>query len=230
MAYCHGEHSPYGCGHHAEHIAAARLGWMRRHSGKAFEGSQEQRWLQSFAGGEVRHAHTHRTKRGTVVMFKHKGKWFEVSRSSYRDMLRAGREMERDEQRERRRAEAEQRRLDREHASAEKKAAARARAEAREREAQERMFRRIQTQERAGVVRAIREIGGIRSDKVHHGEWATLPASIRNQTTGKSLDAAREHVQEHFPWLGLHDINDLLTYFDRVDTHRRNSAHQRKAA
>ncbi len=67
MAICHGPNAPYGCGHHDEHVAAAKLGWFRRKRGAAFQSSDAHRHASTFAGSEVSHAHEHETHKGRVV-------------------------------------------------------------------------------------------------------------------------------------------------------------------
>ncbi len=141
--------------------------------------------------------------------------------------MRVGRDMEREKERDAKRAEHERARLEKSNASAAKKAEARARAEQRAREAEDRMARRLRDSERGQVNAAVRKLGGIKwTGKADRGEVMALPAALRNQKRGKSLDTVREHLEEHFPWLALETTDDLWRYLDetRVQRMRRSVA------
>jgi ribosomal protein L13E len=235
-----GPGSPYGCAHHDEHVAAAKLGWARRRASGTFMLSDRDSHALSRAVGEVKGAHIHPSHKH-VVAFKQKGKWYELPASEFRALIRAGHEdLKLDKQEQKRRA-AEEKAIAEYYAAValeEKREAKRAelatRQQERERDRQERLVRQVQRAERAEVVKIIKGGGGITygvskaTGKTYdHGEWLTLPADVRRKNGRLTLDGAAEQINAEMPWLGIETPNDLLDYFDKIDNTRRNQEHQR---
>lgn len=224
--YCHGVNPPYGCGHHAEHVEAARKGWITRRRnqgqrGTEFEGSEEQRLASIFLGDTVSLAHTHPEHKNTVV-FKQKGKWYELPRRTFASFVRGGRETEREQQKLAKSRQREQR-LELEY-----------------RLYQERVSNSQSGADafRAAVIKGIQRQGGIRSTKsssgrtYDRGEVAVLPSSIRRSKGKLTLDSAREFAQElneseyRLP-IQLDTISDFINFFE-ADSYRRQQSSARR--
>ena len=217
--YCHGGHAPYGCGHHAEHVAAAKKGWItrRRHSrGASFEGSEDQYYASAFTGEKITHAHTHAEHPRTVV-FKSGGKWYELPRRTFQSFVKGGREMERDEEKQRKQQQAQSRN------------------ELKERIASERQTEAYSRMQRAAVVKYIMGSKGIAPDKKvgrykgNRSEWLQLPAQVRNTKSHFKLDQVAEHVAEAFPELRIESGDDLIRFFEREDYRRREAANRKRS-
>jgi hypothetical protein len=223
--------SPYGCGHHDEHVAAARLGWTRRRAGVAFEASRQQRYLSRVVG-QVHSAHRHPDHPG-VVAFKRDGKWYEMSRMEFRRLVGVGRRQEEQERKEQARQRREQREIARFYeltAREERQAELGRRREERGREREQAHLRAVQRAERAEVVKLMREYG-VRQESEDRSEYELLPAEVRRKEGRFTMDTAREHVMLNMPWLNLETTNDLTQYFERSKVKRqRDFAHGRLSA
>ena len=211
--YCHGPNAPYGCGHHAEHVEAAKKGWITRRRGQRgaeFEGSDEQRLVSAFLGENVSLAHTHPEHPNTVV-FKSKGKWYELPRRVFKGFVRGGREQEREQAK----AKREQ------HTQSEKRV--------REQIGNEKFALSYARQEHADVSRIIVGNGGIAYNRRHggfgrqrkygydRGEWLSLPASVRNTRSHYTMDQAADHVNDQLPHLRIESGDDLIAFYERND-------------
>lgn len=218
----------YGHNHHDEHVAAARKGWLRRRLGTSFAGSNEHRWI-SRAVGPVEHAHEHPDHRG-LVAFKQQGKWYELPRREFRELVAAGREEERREQAEKKAAAHEARwqaqfeKLEADDAKREaKKAATAARQQERHERQQRALVRSVARAERAEVVKLLKELGGVRVERSRvtgkardRGEVALLPADVRRKDGRITLDGAREAISTHMPWLNIDTPNDVVQFFEKA--------------
>jgi flagellar biosynthesis GTPase FlhF len=217
---CSGPSSSYGCGHHEEHVRAARLGWQRRRLGARFAGSRDQASLSRVVG-EVQHAHTHPDHRG-VVAFRQRGKWYELPRSEYRRLVAVGREQEAHDRREqalRAREEREIARFREMEAKERRQAEMEQRRAERNKQRQQAQLRQVARAERSEVVKLIRQFGGVRlEDARDRGEYALLPAEIRRKDGRFTMDTAREQVDQHMPWLNLATPDDLVQFFERSRT------------
>lgn len=225
--YCHGVNAPYGCGHHAEHVEAARKGWITRRRnqgqrGTEFEGSEEQRLTSLFLGDTVSLAHTHPEHKNTVV-FKQKGKWYELPKRTFASFVRGGRETEREQQKLTKQRKREQRL-----------------------ELENKLYQeRVSNQQsranefRAAVIKGIQRQGGIRSTSnratgrtYDRGEVALLPSSIRRSKGKLTLDSAREFAEElnmaeyGLP-ISLETPDDFVGFFER-DAYRRQQSSARR--
>lgn len=215
--YCHGANAPYGCGHHAEHVRAAKLGWARRKGAEAahFEGSDEQRLVSAFLGDEVNYAHTHAEHPNTVV-FKSKGKWYELPKRTFNSFVRGGREQEREQAKARR----EQHKRNEQHV--------------REQIGNEKLALAYARQEHADVSGIINRNGGIRYVRTHggfgaqrthgydRGEWLSLPASVRNTKSHYTMDQAADQVNANLPHLRIESGDDLIAFYERNDLAQRS--------
>lgn len=217
--YCHGRNAPYGCGHHAEHVAAANKGWItrRKHSrGASFEGSEDQYYASAFTGGKISYAHTHAEHPNRVV-FQQNGKWYELPRRTFQSFVKGGREMERDEEKQRKQQQKS------------------TRDQLKERILLERQGEAYSRSQRAEVVKFIMGSKGIAPDKKvgrykgNRDEWLSLPAQVRNTKSHFKLDQVAEHVADAFPELRIESGDDLIRFFEREDYRRREAAGRRRS-
>lgn len=250
MARCHGPDAPYGCGHHAEHVAAAHKGWRTRRRRHEWVRSEDFGHLSRIVG-DVTDVHTHDTHPHSVMVRRAK-KWYEIPKKEYHGLIKAGRDIARDEARSRKQREAEDRaeaaRKEREsrrrdkalateaeaHERAERQREQAERRQEREREQQDRQVRAIARAEYNEVARLVKSLGGIRAsyDK-HTGKShdraeidTSVPSSLHARSgKGLTIDRIRESVHEDFPWLNLETPNDLLDFFDKARTTRMQHAH-----
>ena len=221
MATCHGPESPYGCGHHAEHVRAARKGWTTRRRSRSFLSTRDAEDLKRVVGPTLEGHHVHRTKTGARKhLLKIEGAWFSMSQDEYKGLVRAGREGRKAEAREKKRAP--------------RLAAKQARDDARYRAAQEREARAIERAEQREVYDIIKKRGGIRravgGGKEHeHSEYNTyIPKSLRYSARKQGLyghkgltpDQAATEVHQHMPWLHIETPSDLYDYFERLEDRR----------
>lgn len=223
-------------GLHGEHKTAWIGGaWHAITNGGAIGSEDERKHLAAVVGAvhDVRKGH-----RGAVV-FRQGEKWYELPRGEWRNLVRAGREIAREEQKEQRAIAAYEKALAREK-DKEKRDQARAvrHAEA-EAKAQQRIVRETERAEHAEVLRLIREAGGIRRySKASHngkeaerGEYNMLPHHVRARvrrgawdSAGITMDEAAMKLAHHMPWLRLETGSDLVDYFGR----HRDTANVRK--
>jgi len=82
-------HSSYGCGHHQEHVEAARKGWITRRGGLGTPAREDEAWFRELFPGAT-HAHTH-PSHPKLVVFKQGDKWFELPTREYAGLAREGR-------------------------------------------------------------------------------------------------------------------------------------------
>lgn len=187
MARCLGPNSPYGCGHHTEHVAAAKKGWITRRAKTKFFNSGEHGALKALFGKDVTLAHEHPSHAGFAV-FKSGDKWYEVPSQIFRqeirhgkllqgqqakDVIRQRREDERIERSYQREVAKVEKEIERHKAQEEKKKLAQRHKEELDR-LKERRYRQREEQRVSAsgyaqykeVVHAIRRQGGIRPDKV----------------------------------------------------------------
>lgn len=213
---CTGPSSPYGCGHHDEHVRAARLGWRRRRLGASFAGSDDQRRLARVVG-PVEGAHSHPEHRG-VIAFKQRGKWYEMPRSEFRRLVQVGREQEQHDRREASRRAREEREIARfreAEAKEQRRAELEQRREERRREQEQAHLRAVSRAERAEVVKLLRGYGVRLEDQRDRGEYALLPAEVRRKQGRYTMDTAREQVAINMPWLKMDTPDDLVQFFER---------------
>lgn len=191
---CHAN-AAYGCGHHAEHVEAARKGWeTRRGHGPVAALRRSERILSDVFGEKVTGVHTHKTHRGEV-RFKMGGKWASLPRREFFDMVKNGEYALR--QREREEKKAEKARI-----SEEKRAARLARADEGYAEAMERMMEADQRRDYARVRKTLRKLG-VRPSFVRAtgrqtlaSEYRALPSDIRRRNGRIGLDGVREILYE----------------------------------
>lgn len=190
--------APYGCGHTEEHRRAAIKGWRSRREGRILR--EEAASFEHLMQGErVYDVHQEKGK----VHFELGGKWYEVSRSEFRQFAREGRKI----------FHAEIRKQYREHQKATRDYEARG---------GDKALREIQRIEYPKVIKHLR--GRIRPQKnpratgrkdqyLEMSEYRTLPASVRNVKRGTiTLDEAADEIERHFPWINVHSSNDLIGY------------------
>lgn len=91
-----GPNSPYGCGHHTEHVEAARKGWITRRRGADVVERSDAPWFRVLFPG-AKHIHTD-PSHPKSVMFRQDGRWYELPVSDYKDMAAEGREYHRETQ------------------------------------------------------------------------------------------------------------------------------------
>lgn len=230
MARCHGPDSPYGCGHHAEHVAAARKGWLTRRRRHAWVHSEDHDALRRVVG-DVSDVHTH-DKHPRSVMMRQGGKWYELPKAEYKSLVRAGREMARDEERERKARDRARKLIEAERGKASRQAERERQQAERYRAMQERQAAAVARAERAEVVKIIKRAGGIRPNPsgVGRGEYAALPADVRRRNGRVTMDQARADVMDEMPWLNPHDEYALTDFFERSRMQRVNTAHHRRHA
>jgi hypothetical protein len=229
---CTGPASPYGCGHHDQHVAAARLGWRRRRLGAHFMGSRSQSHLARVVG-QVENAHAHPDHRG-VVAFKQRGKWYEMPGAEFRRLVGVGRDQEAFDRRETAHKAREAREIAKFRGLEEKErrgAEIAQRREERNREREQAHMRAVSRAERSEVVKLLREFGGVRLEgKQDRGEYALLPAEVRRKEGRYTIDTAREHVMENMPWLNLNTPDDLVQFFERSRTKTARERYHRRIA
>lgn len=236
---CQGHSCPYGYGHHAEHVAAARLGWRRRREGEA-------QYIGHVFGGEYElHSHEGHFIARSVRDDSH----FELSREEYRQ-LAAQRQAELREAETERRFQREvakiERAIAREHrpqqltlreGQAQLKAYQRAKRDAerlerhrtKELAAEQRLAARFRRDELYAAIRTVSngKIRGFRGG--HEAEEArAIPAQFRARRgeDGLAPDDLAAHLSEHAPWLNIHNSDDLFQAFNALTLQRTN----RKAA
>lgn len=214
MATCHGPDSPYGCGHHKEHVRAARKGWITRRRSQSFLSTRDADDLRRVVGPSLAGHHVHRSKSGKRVhMMKVEGQWFSMDQREYAQLVRAGRSGRLAEERAKRNA---------------------PKNEARYRAAQEKQQAAIERAELREVRHIIKRAGGIRPSVTHSGvkhdmgEYRNLPSDLRRKNGGLTMDQAREAVAQHMPWLNLDTPDDLVQYFERAEDRRNNRAYAAK--
>ena len=194
--YCHPGAS-YGCGHHAEHVEAAKKGWRtRRGQGPVAALRNAESILSDLYGDTVTGAHTHKSH-PKEVRFKMSGKWFRVSTGEFHALVKEGAKVRREQQRA---AARDARANARERASA---PVARLRDEIRELQYRDAMMRIGEDDTAATYKNTLarlrkRGISPSRHEKfyrrrnkilpVDYGEWETLPKSLRRRHGGYSLD------------------------------------------
>lgn len=221
--------SAYGCNHHEEHRRAALLGWARRHGEERQYARMldEERILSRVYGEQVKQPHRHKSHPGET-RFKIGEQWFSVPDAEYRDLLRAGKLIERDERQAARR---EEQRLKRERASAPVREAANRLLELRSHDAFARMGEEDQSQfysearstlkkmrirpsrqtKRQIVSLGRRKGKEIRAEKllpVDYEEYTSLPRDLRNARRGVSVDDAIQQLQDE----GFLPKNDSTFY------------------
>lgn len=204
MARCLGEHWP--CDHAEKHATAAKLGWFRRLHGLRL-GKGDHVALETLG---FKSAHTDPSHKG-LVRFKERGKWFELPRSAFQEIVRAAKD------------EARQNKT-----------------EAQIHDAEERALRVWRKGEHAAVIRRIKQIGGIRPDRIPSGssakkppnysEWKNLPKQVRvsNVNKGQALDDVAATIAEEFPELRIERGDDLKRYLEEESVHRTNQAYRLK--
>src|SRR5690242_12877457 len=116
MARCLGPNSPYGCGHHTEHVAAAKKGWITRRAGTEFASSEEHGAVKALFGKDVTLAHEHPSHAGFTT-FKSEGKWYEVPTRVFKQHAAHGRLLQEQQAHEAERQRREDERSEREHQS-----------------------------------------------------------------------------------------------------------------
>lgn len=227
--YCHGANAPYGCGHHAEHVEAAKKGWANRRKhqrGATFEGSEDQYYASGFLGEQISYAHTHPEHKGRVV-FKSKGKWYELPARTFASYVSGGRKLEREEQK---------------RAEARKRDEAKG-AKAKQRTARQELQYRLQAERyadraggadefRAELVKQLSKHGVRATGKHDRGEVALLPSSVRRSKGKYTIDYAREAAQELSESYGagitFDTPDDLVQYFEKDAYRRQESAYRRR--
>lgn len=155
--------------------------------------------------GEIEAAHEH-GHAGTVA-FKQRGRWYEMPKREWRELVRAGRG----------------------ELAEERRAARSARRAELVRAAEERMVRAVARAEHADVVRIIKGQGYIRPLSTHsgaykHGDRAevrSLPSYLVRNEGRITLDQAAEYINENMPWLNMEGPNDVLDYFERAGIAKR---------
>lgn len=197
MARCLGPNSPYGCGHHDEHVEAAKKGWLHRRRGML---SEHEHRAVSALFGPIEQAHEHKSHKGQIA-FKQEGKWYELPRARFRQLVSEGVKAQRAEEREQARQEKAQQRYE---------------------GAQERQLQAARRAEYQSVVRRIRQMGGIRPYRANstggktpeEEEWKSLPRSVktRDSRRGAALDDMAQSMNEEYPWLKLETGEDLRNY------------------
>ena len=202
MARCLGSMT-WPCDHAEKHSKAAILGWLRRRGMLGRSRSDK----AAFHDLGIHRAHTDKSHKG-LVRFQEKkgGKWFEIKRADFDEMVRATKEELRGK-----RSEAKQQAID------------------------ERMLRAERRSQHANVVKRLRRLGGIRPDLIPSGsnktrppnyeEWRDLPAQVRkynkhNPRQGVALDDAAATIREEFG-LNIHNGDDLAKYLQEEQLHRR---------
>lgn len=233
MAYCHGPDSPYGCGHHDEHVDAAHKGWATRRrnegagvargptvrqelrgEGAKFLPKEAHDLASAFLGERVRNAHVHPSHKGRVL-FQSRGKWYELPTREFNSFVRGGRTANYERNEQRRKAEA---------GSVQEKLYQQVQANAVRREQYERVlsvFKGVGVKPSVkrtlgGAVKTERRRGTASNRRAgYEDEWYSLPKSIRNAKSHYTLDQYVETVNETAPELRIEDDNDLRTYFER---------------
>lgn len=210
MARCLGTmHWP--CDHDQKHSAAAKLGWLRRR-GMLRLGKSDSAALENLG---FKRAHTDPSHR-RLVRFHQGGKWWELPKPVFRDLVKAAKEEAR-----------------------QKHSAAKAE-EAAERELQ--VWRRA---EHAAVIKRIKRAGGIKPNALPSGsgktkppeyeEWQGLPRQVRvhnkrDSRVGRSLDDMAATIAEEFPELGIKNGDDLAKYLEHERLYRRDYRLKKHAA
>ena len=233
MAYCHGPDSPYGCGHHDEHVEAAKKGWITRRGNNAggvvrgptvrqelrgegakFLSKESHDLASAFLGERVRNAHTHPSHKGRVL-FQSRGKWYELPTREFNSFVRGGRTANYERNEQRRKTEAN---------SIQEKLYQQQQANTVRREQYERVlsvFKGIGVKPSVkrtlgGAVKTERRRGTASNRRAgYEDEYYQLPKSIRNTKSHYTIDQFVETVQETAPELRIEDENDLRTYFER---------------
>lgn len=236
--------APYGCGHHAEHVEAAKKGWRHRR-----KDDRLRKDLDNFraAYGPVEHLHTHASHPGEV-RFKLEDKWYSISTTDYEELSLAGRSIRKAEERDKRdadrRAEREARARVKQEEVARRKQERYAAAEAKYRERMQREAENVAIREYQALKRDLKKRGISPSTHtqyyrtrgkelpVDYGEWERLPRELRRRRGGLHLDAARELAEERAA-LGMTSggaigvnrfdtIDDLTEYIDRMERYSRD--------
>ena len=216
MARCLGENPPYGCGHHIEHQAAARKGWITRRHGLQFAGTRQHKALSALFGEEISHAHAAPEHRN-MVRFKNAGKWYELPRAEFNRLAHEGEQHIREQER-------AQRQHERETVKALKAEEKQQLQEAHYKQSQERQLAAARKAEYQSVTKRIKQLGGIRPYKASSTdaknkhpeleEFKDLPRSVktRDQRKGVALDDAAATIHEEYPWLKIQNDSDLRRY------------------
>lgn len=240
-----GPESPYGCGHHIEHVRAARKGWITRRAGVEFRSSEEHGAVRALLGMEVKHAHEHKSHAG-FTLFKSGPDWFEVPTAVFKRYAAKGKLLQGEEAKLAR----AQKRHDEQGEKVYLRELARLQAEderaavrARHNEEQERVkaerqrARDLRRHEASGaaqyreVVRHIRASGGIRPNRADSRgkipeleEWRDLPASVKTRKGGQALDDIAAEVGREFGDLGIQTGDDLAAYLKSQHRRQVNAA------
>ena len=214
MAKCLGPDSPYGCGHHLQHMDAARKGWITRRHGTQFAGTRQHKALSALFGEEISHAHTAKEHRG-MVRFKNAGKWYELPRQEFNRLAREGEAHIREQER-------AQRQHEQATAKAQKDEERQKLQEEQYKRAQERQLAAARKAEYQSVTKRIKQLGGIRPYRKSATtgktpeleEWKDLPQNVktRDEKKGVALDDAAATISEEFPWLRIQNDSELRRY------------------
>ncbi len=203
--YCHGAHSPYGGGHHAEHVAAAKKAWETRRMRYGGPTRSDAEWFRALFP-DATNIHTHPSHKG-IVMFRQKGKWYELPEKEYRNLAHEGRAAQHERDRAIKRAEKQARQ---ERAANERAAIIEVREELRRAVAEKKM--EVQMSEMLHreaiapykrLVARLRRVG-VRPTKdkrrvgrfTDRGEFDYLPSGIMRLKGGYSIDDAVEQWEE----------------------------------
>ena len=226
--YCHPGAS-YGCGHHQEHVEAARKGWRtRRGQGPVAALRTAEGILSDLYGDTVTGAHTHKSHPGEV-RFKMSGQWYRVPTAEFHALVSEGKKVRREQQRA---AARDARANARERASAPVR---QLREEIREKQYRDAMKRTAEDEQatiykhtlkqlrRRGISPSRHEKYNSRRGKtvpVDYGEWETLPKPLRRRHGGYSLDDLQTVFAEEGAVAPDHaegmDINDNMALLERM--------------
>lgn len=197
-----------------------------------FRSSSEHTYLSSVVG-TVHDVRRPKSRPGKVV-FRQGKKWYELPNAEFSRLVRAGKQIHREEEKEQKAIARYYKALEQEKAQEDRQQKRAARQAESEKRQQERMVREMERAEHSEVLSLIREAGGIRrytrlsnGKEPEQGEYNTLPTHVRARVRrgawdkrGLTMDEVAMKVGEHMPWLRLETGSDVVAYFDR---HRETS-------
>ena len=184
---------------------------------KHHEGGRSREWWRdsreyaalSALVGPVEEIKTVKGKRDTVY-FRQGDEWYELPQAEYFRLSHEGRALLREQEREAR----DEKRRER---SAE-----------REREYQQKQLEGLERAQYREVLDILRERGGVKPSVSRQSgkerdasEYRMLPSSVRNTRGRLTMDEAATEINQHMPWLHLDTPDDLVQFFERTGTKRR---------